>query len=175
MKFFETDIRNVWRVALEKREDDRGYFARAWCQQEFEAHGIRADLKQANISASAQKGTLRGMHYQTPPFAEVKLVRCIKGSMFDVAVDLRPESETYRQWVGAELTAENGQMLVIPEGFAHGFVTLEPDTTVSYLVSAFYEPSAESGLRWDDPVINIEWPVLPQEVSSKDKSWPLLD
>lgn len=175
MQFNETPLKGAYTIELEKRGDDRGFFARLFCEKEFSAVGLETHFVQINNSLSAKSGTLRGMHFQLPPAAEVKVVRCIKGSLFDVIVDLRPDSPTFKQWFGAELSAENRRMMYVPRGFAHGFITLADDTEAFYLVSAFYAPEQERGLRFNDPAIDIEWPMAPTEVSEKDKNWPDLD
>ncbi len=173
MIFHRLKLAGAYRIDLEPREDERGFFARAWCQKEFAEHGLETRIVQSNLSYNRYKGTLRGMHYQAPPHEEVKLVRCIRGSIFDVIIDLRPDSPTYRQWVGVELTAANRQMLYVPRGFAHGFQTLEDDTEVFYHVSEFYHPQAERGVRWNDPQFGIAWPAVEKRiVSVKDQSWP---
>lgn len=173
MIFVSTTIKDAFVVELEKHGDDRGFFARAFCMKEFSEQGISFQPCQANIGFSQFKGTLRGIHYQTAPHAEAKLVRCTKGAVFDVVVDLRPDSPNYCQWFGIELTPENGRMLFIPKGCAHGYQTLEDNTELYYLVSDFYAPQAEEGLRWDDPKINIEWPITDNLViSDKDQLWP---
>jgi dTDP-4-dehydrorhamnose 3,5-epimerase len=160
-------------VDLEKREDERGFFARAWCRDEFAQAGLSTDIVQCNVSFNHHQGTIRGMHYQTAPHEEVKLVRCTRGAVYDVIIDLRPESKTYMSWIGVELTAENRRMIYVPEGFAHGYQTLCDDVETFYQVSAFYTPGAEQGIRWDDPAFAIEWPE-PKEIviSEKDRSWP---
>lgn len=172
MIFTETELKGAYIIDLERREDDRGFFARTWCQQEFEAHGLVARIVQANMSYNKLKGTLRGMHYQRAPYAETKLVRAVRGAILDVIVDLRPDSPTYRRWIGVELTADNRRALFVPEGFAHGFQTLEDDTDVSYQVSAFYTPGAEGGARYNDPAFDIQWPLPVSVISDKDAAWP---
>ncbi|HMQ29542.1 MAG TPA: dTDP-4-dehydrorhamnose 3,5-epimerase [Chloroflexaceae bacterium] len=172
MIFTETELKGAYIVDIERREDDRGFFARTWCQQEFEAHGLVARIVQANTSYNKRKGTLRGMHYQNAPFAETKLVRAVRGAIYDVIVDLRPDSPTYRRWIGVELTADNRRALFVPEGFAHGFQTLEDDTDVAYQVSAFYTPGAEGGARYNDPAFDIQWPLPVSVISDKDAAWP---
>ncbi len=173
MIFQETHLKGAYIIELKKLEDDRGFFARAWCQKEFEEHGLTARLVQCNLSFNPKKGTLRGMHYQVAPYEETKLIRCTKGAIFDAIIDLRPASPTYKSWFGAELTEENRKMLFVPEGFAHGYLTLVDHSEVFYQVSEFYQPGAESGLRWNDPAINIQWPLRgPMIISSKDRSWP---
>lgn len=175
MKFTPLPLAGAYLIDLEKRGDDRGFFARFFCQDEFAQHGLAAKFVQINNSLTAIKGTLRGMHYQLPPAAEVKVVRCIRGSLFDVILDLRPHSLTFGQSFGAELSAENRAMMYVPEGFAHGFVTLAPDTEALYLASAPYAPAAERGVRFDDPQFGIKWLVPPTELSDKDRQWPDYD
>lgn len=173
MIFTETELAGAFVVDLERREDDRGFFARAWCADEFAAHGLNTRLVQANLSFNDRKGTLRGMHFQEKPAAEAKLIRCTRGAIFDAIIDLRPDSSTFKRWVGVELTAENRRALYVPEGFAHGYQTLEVDTETFYLVSEYYTPSAESGVRWDDPAFGIRWPDPGSAfVSKKDRAWP---
>ena len=173
MIFRETKLKGAFVIEPEKHEDERGFFARSWCQKEFKVHGLNPNIVQANIALSLQKGTLRGMHYQIRPYQEAKLVRCIRGAVFDVIIDLRPNSITYCEWLGVELSAESHAMLYVPEGFAHGYLTLENNTEVFYMVSQFYTPDSERGVRWDDPVFNIEWPETSDLViSDKDQHWP---
>ena len=172
MIFKETKLKDAYLIEIEKLEDRRGFFARAWCQREFEAHGLVSRIVQANISYNRKKGTLRGLHYQVAPYAETKLVRCTRGAIYDVIIDLRPDSPTYMQWLGVELTAENYKMLYVPEGFAHGFQTLADETEVTYQVSQFYTPGAEGGVRYNDPAFGIEWPLAVQVISDKDQNWP---
>lgn len=159
-------------IEPETREDDRGFFARWWCRQEFTAHGLDTRIAQANVALNTQKGTLRGLHYQLPPREEVKLVRCTMGSMFDVALDLRPDSPTYLRWVGAELSADNRRMLYIPAGCAHGYQTLEHNSEMFYLTSDFYAPELARGVRYDDPAFGITWPLPVTRISAADRSWP---
>lgn len=159
-------------IDLQRRGDDRGFFARTFCAETFRAHGLPDSFVQANMSWSARAGTLRGLHYQKAPYAEDKLIRCVRGAVFDVLVDLRADSPTFLQWEGIELTAENRRQVLIPKGFAHGFQSLVDDTEVAYQVSAAYAPEAEAGLRWDDPVLRITWPLTPSELSDKDRNWP---
>jgi dTDP-4-dehydrorhamnose 3,5-epimerase len=174
--FHETAVAGVFVVELELRGDDRGFFARAFCRREFEEQGLNPAVIQCNLSFSAAEGTLRGMHFQRPPHEEAKLVRCTRGALWDVALDLRRSSPTYRRWTGVELTADNRRMLYVPEGCAHGFQTLVPDTEAFYQVSAAYAPEAEHGVRWDDPAFGIEWPRADGRVlSPKDASWPDFD
>lgn len=172
MIFTETKLQGAYLIDIEKREDQRGFFARGWCQKEFEAHGLIPRVVQVNISLSKQKGTLRGMHYQVAPYAEAKLVRCTRGALYDVIIDLRSDSPTYLQWLGAEMTAENYRMIYVPEGFAHGFLTLADNTEATYQVSQFYTPEAEGGMRYDDPALGIEWPLAVRVISDKDANWP---
>jgi dTDP-4-dehydrorhamnose 3,5-epimerase len=169
--FTETKLPGAYLIELEKFEDHRGFFARGWCQKEFEAHGLVPRIVQVNISYNKHRGTTRGLHYQVAPYAETKLMRCTRGAIYDVIVDLRPDSLTYMQWLGVELTAENHKMLYVPEGFAHGFQTLADDTEATYQVSQFYTPEAERGARYNDPAFGIKWPLEVQIISDKDKSW----
>jgi dTDP-4-dehydrorhamnose 3,5-epimerase len=175
MKFHATPLRGAYTIELEKRGDDRGFFARLFCQHEFEAAGIPMPIVQINNSLSAKAGTLRGMHYQLPPASEIKVVRCIRGALYDVIIDLRPDSPTFAQWFGAELTAENRLMMYAPQGFAHGFISLADDTETFYLASAFYTPQQERGVRFDDPRFGVVWPRTPVDVSAKDLTWPDFD
>lgn len=162
-------------VTPEKRSDDRGFFARTWCADEFSARGLVCQFAQSSVSVNPVRGTLRGLHFQRPPNAEVKLLRCTRGAIFDVIVDVRPESPTDRQWLGIELGAGSYQLLYVPEGFAHGFQTLMPDTEVDYLISTPYAPAAAAGLRYDDPYLAIDWPLTVTRISDKDLDWPLLE
>jgi len=157
-------------IELDTLGDDRGFFARLFCEKEFGDRGLKTGITQVNNSLSARKGTLRGMHYQLPPHAEAKIVRCIQGSLYDVILDLRPESATFGRSFGAELSAENRRMMYVPEGFAHGFITLMDDTEAFYFVTAPYAPEAERGVRWNDPRFDIQWPMPPTVVSEKDAS-----
>lgn len=171
-----TAIKDLYIVEIEKREDERGYFARAWCRKEFESFNLCTDLAQSNISYNLKKGIIRGLHYQKKPFSEVKLIRCVKGKIFDVAVDLREGSETYGQWFGIELSDENGTALYIPEGFAHGYQVLVDDSIVFYQVSEFYAPNSESGVIWNDEFLKIDWPIKENIiVSEKDKKWDTIE
>ncbi len=174
MKFEPTPLKDAWIIALEPIRDDRGYFSRTFCQKEFEAHGIPAPVAQCNVSFNAQAGTMRGMHFQHEPVVESKLIRCVRGALYDVIVDLCPESPTYLQHFGIELTQDNLKALYVPENFAHGFLTLEDRTEAFYMMGEFYTPECEGGLRFDDPALGIEWPVPVAEISEKDLSWPLL-
>jgi dTDP-4-dehydrorhamnose 3,5-epimerase len=171
MIFNETKIPGVYVIELEKREDSRGYFARAWCQKEFSAHNLPAFV-QTNMSMCRQKGTIRGLHYQAAPHGEAKYMRCIRGAIYDVVVDVRPDSPTYKKWFGVELSAENRKAIFVPEGLAHAYQALTDDAEVIYSASAFYTPGAERGLRWNDPAFNIEWPIREALVSDKDAKWP---
>jgi dTDP-4-dehydrorhamnose 3,5-epimerase len=171
MIFNETPIPGAFLIDLEKRGDDRGFFARAFCEKEFAAAGLVSRFVQVNNSLSAQKGTLRGMHYQLAPMAETKLVRCIRGSLYDVILDLRKDSPTFGKSFGAELSAENRRMMYVPKGFAHGFITLTDDAEAFYFVDEFYGPSYERGVRWNDPKFQIEWPIPPVVLSEKDANW----
>ena len=173
MKFRETKLPGAFVIEPKKIEDERGFFARAWSQTEFEERGLNPRVVQSNLSYSRKKGTLRGLHYQITPYEEARLVRCIRGAILDVMIDLRLDSPTYMQWIGVELTAANRKMLYAPEGFAHGFQTLEDDSEAFYQVSAFYCPEAERGVRWDDPTFGIVWPVAVSCVSEKDRRWPV--
>jgi len=172
MKFNPTKLAGAYTIDLVKREDERGFFARFFCINEFDKEGIDRNVVQINNSLSKDKGTLRGIHYQLSPKAETKIVRCIKGSLWDVIVDLRPESPTFLQWFGETLSAENRKMMFVPKGFGHGFITLEEDTEALYLVTEFYSPENERGIRWNDPAIGIEWPIEPIIVSEKDSNHP---
>ncbi|NOX49483.1 MAG: dTDP-4-dehydrorhamnose 3,5-epimerase [Gammaproteobacteria bacterium] len=175
MIFTETKLTGAFVIELERRGDDRGFFARTFCTNEFSEAGLVTNFVQVNNSLSAKVGTLRGMHYQLTPHAETKIVRCIKGALCDVILDIRPESETFGQHFKIELTADNRTMLYVPKGFAHGFVTLTADTEAFYFVDEFYAPDAERGIRWNDPEFAIEWPVEPSEISEKDAAHPDFD
>ena len=170
MIFHETPLAGAFVIELEKRGDDRGFFARAFCEREFAAHGLSTRFVQANDSLSAKRGTLRGLHYQLAPKAEAKLVRCLRGALLDVVLDLRPGSPTFGKSYGAELTADNRRMMYVPKGFAHGFLTLADDTEAFYLVDEFYGPEQERGVRWNDPAFAIAWPFEPAVVSDKDRA-----
>lgn len=173
MFFKETKLKDAYIVELDPKCDERGFFSRAWCKREFEEHNLNSNVVQCNVSYNKLRGTLRGMHYQLQPYAETKLVRCIKGALYDVIIDLRKNSETYGQWVGVELTEKNGKSIYVPEGFAHGYQTLTDDTYSFYQVTQYYTPNAESGIRWNDPSFNIEWIINGSLImSDKDKSWP---
>jgi dTDP-4-dehydrorhamnose 3,5-epimerase len=172
MKFESTAIPGVWLIELERREDSRGSFARAFCEREFSAHGLLTRFPQCNLSENQQRGTLRGMHFQNEPKPEVKLVRCVRGSVYDVVLDLRRDSPAYCQWIGIELTAENGRSLYIPAGVAHGFQTLEDNTALYYHMGEFYEPAVAAGVRWNDPAFHIDWPIAEPVLSDKDAAYP---
>jgi dTDP-4-dehydrorhamnose 3,5-epimerase len=174
MIFHKTSLKDAWMIDLEKRGDDRGFFARTMCRVEFAAHGMDTEYVQQNTSFSVHRGTVRGMHYQLPPYTEAKLVRCIAGAIVDIIVDLRRESPTYLKHEPFELNQENRRQLYVPRGFAHAFQTVSDNVEVSYLVSAPYTPSAERGLRYNDPLLGIQWPLPATFVSQKDASWPLL-
>lgn len=171
MRFRETELAGAYRVGLERHGDERGFFARAFCREEFRTHGLESEVVQANLSVNRRRGTLRGMHFQLPPAAEVKMVRCVKGSVYDVILDLRPGSPTFGDWLGIELDDREREMLYVPKGFAHGFQTLTDDAEVFYLVTAAYAPERERGVRYDDPRFGIEWPLEVSEISEKDRSW----
>jgi dTDP-4-dehydrorhamnose 3,5-epimerase len=170
--FHETPLTTARLIELERLGDERGFFARAFCAQEFEKRGLESKFVQVNNSFSSQRGTLRGLHYQLPPAAEVKLVRCVRGAFYDAILDLRPDSPSFGRSFGAELNAENRLMMYVPKGFAHAILTLEDDTEALYFSSNFYAPGQERGIRWDDPRFAIEWPGRPTEISAKDKAWP---
>jgi dTDP-4-dehydrorhamnose 3,5-epimerase len=175
MKFTETKLTGAFVIELERREDERGFFARAFCQDEFAEHGLNTRIAQANVAFNRRKGTLRGMHFQFPPAAESKLVRCTRGAIVDMIVDLRPESPTYLEHVAVDLNEENGTALYVPERFAHGYQVLADGTETSYQVGEFYTPEAEGGLRFDDPRLALDWPFPVTELSEKDRGWALLD
>jgi dTDP-4-dehydrorhamnose 3,5-epimerase len=175
VRFLPTPLKGAYLIELEKRGDDRGFFARFFCEREFHEAGLEARFVQMNNSLSTKAGTLRGLHYQLAPAAEVKVVRCISGAIFDAIVDIRPDSPTFGRWFGAELTSENRLMMYVPRGFAHAVLTLRSDTEILYMVSAFYSPENERGLRWNDPRFSIQWPCAPTEISPKDAAWPDFD
>jgi len=171
MIFVETALKGAFVIELERREDNRGFFARAFCQKEFEAHGLKPLIAQANVASNRLKGTLRGMHFQYPPAAETKLVRCTRGAILDIIVDLRPESPTYLRHVAVELSEDNQRALYVPERFAHGYQVLRDNTDTSYQVGEFYTPGAEGGLRYDDPALKLYWPLPVTVISDKDREW----
>jgi dTDP-4-dehydrorhamnose 3,5-epimerase len=172
MKFGHTNIPGAVVIEIEPLKDDRGFFARTFCEQEFEAHGLCFRVVQCSISFNRRRGTLRGMHYQAKPHEEAKLVRCTRGSLYDVIVDLRPQSPAFRKWFGLELDSAKSRMLHIPQGVAHGFETLEDNTEVFYQISESYDPGSTRGVRWDDPAFGIEWPLPPQAMSDRDRQYP---
>ncbi len=172
MHFLPTNLPDAWLIEPEKRADARGFFARSFCTQEFSAHGLETVYPQQNVSQSAQRGTLRGMHFQRAPDAEVKLVRCTRGAIYDVIVDLRPTSPCFMQWQAFELTQDNHTTLYIPKGFAHGFQALTDHVEVFYMVSMPYAPHAEAGVRWNDRALGLSWPLPPSVMSERDQNWP---
>jgi dTDP-4-dehydrorhamnose 3,5-epimerase len=172
--FHETQLGGVFEIHIEPKCDERGFFARTWCRHEFESKGLNSQLAQCSVSFNTRKGTLRGIHYQAAPYPETKLVRCTQGAIYDVIVDLRPESSTYKQWIGAMLTAENRRMLYVPEGCGHGFLTLEDETEVFYQMSEFYHPDLARGVRWNDPAFGIAWPAEVEQISERDRTYPNL-
>lgn len=174
MHFTNTDVAGAMTIDPTPRQDDRGRFMRAWCAREFAEHGIDFVPVQSNMGFSVRKGTIRGMHFQVDPAPEAKLVRCTRGSMLDIVLDLRPASPSYRAWYGVELNAENGRMLYLPEGCAHGYQTLEDNTEMHYMTSAYYTPSAVQGVRFDDQAFRIKWPLEPRAISDQDRAWPLV-
>jgi len=171
MKLINLPLSGAFLIELQLVSDERGFFARTWCTEEFERFGLNPKLVQCSISWNARRGTLRGLHYQTEPYAEAKLIRCCSGAIYDVIVDLRPASPTYGKWIAAELTSENRRMLYVPEGFAHGFQTLIDDTEISYQVSASYQPDYARGVRWNDPAFGIEWPMSDPILSARDRAF----
>jgi dTDP-4-dehydrorhamnose 3,5-epimerase len=170
--FVETRLTGSFIIEPERNEDQRGFFARTWCQREFMKHGLNPRLAQCSVSFNRKRGTLRGMHYQIAPHEEAKLVRCTRGAIYDVIIDLRPDSPTFTRWVAAELTAANYRMLYIPEGFAHGFQTLDDDSEVFYQMSEFYAPECARGVRWNDPAFGIQWPSDERTISLRDDTYP---
>lgn len=172
MRFIETSFSGAFILELEHRADDRGFFARSFCQKEFEAHGLKPFVAQCNTSFNHREGTMRGLHYQLPPAAETKLVRCTRGAILDVIVDLRPDSPTYLKHVAVELTQDNRRQLYVPEMFAHGYLTLSDGAEVTYQVGEFYTPGCERGIRYDDPLLGIKWPIPIEVISQKDASLP---
>lgn len=172
MEFHETPVAGVYLVRQQRCTDERGYFARVWCAQQFRDQGLEPNVCQCNVGFSRKSGTLRGIHFQQPPHAEVKLVRCTAGAIYDVALDLRPESPTFLEWYGVELNPIEGQMLYIPEGCAHGYQTLADDTEILYQTSKAYVSDAASGVRYDDPAFEIQWPLCPTMISEADRNWP---
>jgi dTDP-4-dehydrorhamnose 3,5-epimerase len=172
MIFTETKLKGAYIIEINKLEDNRGFFGRTFCKKEFDTIGLKSNTLQANIAHNKHKGTLRGMHMQLAPFGETKLVRCTRGAIYDVIIDLRVYSETFKQWIGVELSAENFKMIYVPEGFAHGYLVLEDDTDITYQVTQYYTSSHETGVRWNDPAFNIQWPKEPRFISEKDRNFP---
>lgn len=172
MIFQETKLTGVFEIQIEAKADERGFFARTWCQQEFESHGLNSQLAQCSVSFNTRKGTLRGMHYQAAPFPETKVVRCTRGSLYDVVLDLREQSPTFKQWIGVTLDAEKRNMVYVPEGCAHGFITLEAETEIFYQISEFFKPELSRGVRWDDSAFQIAWPAPVQLISERDRTYP---
>jgi dTDP-4-dehydrorhamnose 3,5-epimerase len=174
MKFIRGELDGVWIIELEKHSDERGYFARTWCVDEFEKHGLNPRVVQCNTSFNQKRGTLRGMHFQDAPHWEAKLIRCTRGAIYDVALDLRRSSSTFKRWTAVELKATGNQMLYIPEGFAHGFQSLEDESEISYQMSEYFHPESSRGIRWDDPEVAIRWPIANPIISQRDRELPLL-
>ncbi|MGH9381819.1 MAG: dTDP-4-dehydrorhamnose 3,5-epimerase [Thermoanaerobaculia bacterium] len=172
MRFSALDLPGAFLIGLERHEDERGSFARTFCRGEFEARGLNPHVEQSNLSVNPRRGTLRGMHWQAAPHEEAKLVRVARGAIYDVLVDLRPDSPRFRRWCSIELTASSGDAVYVPERVAHGFLTLEDDTEVVYNMSAAYHPESGRGVRWDDPAFEIEWPFPPRVISERDAGWP---
>ena len=172
MKFVEIELSGAHVIEPEKLGDERGFFARIWCEKEFADHGLKPGIVQSNVGFSPKAGTLRGLHFQIQPHAEIKVLRCPRGAIFDVIVDLRPESPTFKQWHGVELSAENGKMIYVPEGFAQGYLTLAENTEIYYHTSEFYHPESASGIRYDDAEFALEWPVPIEVISDQDQNWP---
>ncbi len=172
MKFTKTKVDGAYTIDVDRIGDERGYFGRLWCQREMIDQGLKANICQSNIGVSAKAGTLRGLHYQTPPYQEVKILRCTRGAVFDVVLDLRKDSPTYKQWHGVELTQDNATMLYVPEGCATGFYTLTDDAEINYHATEFYQPAAATGVRWNDSAFNIQWPGEPTIMSDNDMNWP---
>lgn len=172
MKFLETKLAGVFEVCVEPQSDDRGFFARTWCKDEFEARGLNPRLAQCSISVNTRKGTLRGIHYQGEPYAEAKLIRCTRGAIYDVVLDLRVKSPTFKEWIALFLTAEARNMVYVPEGCGHGFLTLQDGSEVFYQMSAFYNPESARGVRWDDPEFQIAWPEKVEVISERDRAYP---
>jgi dTDP-4-dehydrorhamnose 3,5-epimerase len=172
MIFTETILKGAYVIDIKRLEDDRGFFGRSFCRNEFESYGLNPNVAQCNISFNKKRGTLRGMHMQQAPYGETKLIRCSRGRIYDVIIDLRSDSETYTKWVGVELSAESYRMLYVPQGFAHGFITLEDETDVEYQISEFFTQGASAGYLWNDPAFNIQWPIEPVVISEKDSANP---
>ena len=174
MRFIELGLKGAFLIEIEPVNDERGFFARGWSRDELAAHGLKDDLSECNLSFNTQRGTLRGLHFQAAPFEQAKLVRCTQGSIYDVIVDLRPGSPTHGRWEALEITMENRRMVYVPQGFAHGFLTLRDATEVAYQMTANYAPSHARGIRWDDPSLRVTWPMAPTLISARDRSYPLL-
>lgn len=172
MEFLKTKLPGVLEIHIEAKSDERGFFARTWCQKEFESHGLAAKLVQCSLSFSKRKGTLRGMHYQITPYEETKLIRCTQGAIYDVVLDLRLKSPAFKNWVAVELTAEKRNMIYVPQGCAHGFLTLEDQSEVTYQMSEFQNAESARGVRWDDPAFQIKWPAKVEVISERDRSYP---
>jgi dTDP-4-dehydrorhamnose 3,5-epimerase len=172
MRFQETTLQGVLLISPDHFEDERGFLERTWGQDVFEERGLHTRMVQRNVSYNRAVGTLRGMHFQREPYPEVKLISCMAGAVYDVAIDIRPDSATYGKWFGAELRQDNGLMLYIPKGCAHGYLSLVPDSTVEYLISEFYHPEVAGGIRWDDPFFNVRWPIEPSVVNARDATYP---
>lgn len=175
MTFTETKLKGAYVIAVEKLQDERGFFGRSFCINEFKAHGLNGNIVQTNISHNKKAATVRGLHMQKAPFEETKLVRCTRGAIYDVIVDMRSQSATFKQWIGVELTADNYTMLYVPEGFAHGYLTLEDNCEITYQVTQFYNAASEVAFKWDDPAFNIAWPIEPVIISERDKNHPLFN
>lgn len=176
MKFIETQLKGAYIIEIEKNTDSRGFFARSWDVNEFKKNNLNEKIVQCNISFNKKIGTLRGMHFQKEPYQESKLVRCTKGKIYDVIIDLRSKSNTYKKWIGVELSENNYKMLYVPQGFAHGFQTLEDNSEIFYQMSEFYKPEQSAGIRWDDKNFDIKWPIIPPIISDKDLSYsPFMD
>jgi len=174
MEFIKAKLDGVYVIEPKPKADARGYFARTFCKEELLAHGIEFDIKQANQSFTKKKGTIRGMHFQREPKAEAKIIQCLEGAVYDVAVDVRPDSATFGRWISEELSKENGKMLYIPKGFAHGFQTLSNNCRMQYFMSEVYSPQHSAGIRWNDSLFGIKWPLKPTIISKKDEKWPLM-
>ena len=172
MEFLKTKLPGVFEIHIEAKPDERGFFARTWCQEEFEAQGLAGKLVQCSLSFNNRKGTLRGMHYQVAPREETKLIRCTQGAIYDVVLDLRPHSLAFKEWIAVELTAEKRSMIYVPEGCAHGFLTLEDRSEVTYQMSEFQHAESARGVRWDDPAFQIKWPAKVEVISERDRTYP---
>ena len=175
MIFREATLPGAYVLEPERMDDHRGFFARVWCKRELQEHGLKGELVQSNVGFSYRRGTLRGLHFQKSPHAEVKIVRCTRGAIFDVIVDIRPESPSYKRWFGVELNEGNGRMIYVPESFAQGYMTLADNTEINYHTSEFYNAEAAFGIRYDDPALCIQWPLVATVVSEQDRNWPLIE